>query len=67
MDVVKARLQMDGVTGVKYRGILDCILTSARQEGLQVFLKGLSLNSLRAFPVNAVTFLSYESILKVLC
>ncbi|KAJ6656938.1 hypothetical protein lerEdw1_002939 [Lerista edwardsae] len=67
MDVVKARLQMDGVKGVKYRGILDCILTSARQEGVQVFLKGLSLNSLRAFPVNAVTFLSYESILKVLC
>nr|XP_034953719.1 solute carrier family 25 member 45 [Zootoca vivipara]XP_034953720.1 solute carrier family 25 member 45 [Zootoca vivipara] len=67
MDVVKARLQMDGVKRVAYRGILDCILASARQEGPRVFLKGLALNSLRAFPVNAITFLSYETLLKVLC
>nr|XP_020658125.1 solute carrier family 25 member 45 isoform X3 [Pogona vitticeps] len=67
MDVVKARLQMDGVKQAEYRGILDCILASARQEGWQVFFKGLSLNALRAFPVNAVTFLSYEHLLKLLC
>ncbi|XP_048363420.1 solute carrier family 25 member 45 [Sphaerodactylus townsendi] len=65
MDVVKARLQMDGMKGKEYRGILHCVLTSARQEGLQVFLKSLALNSFRAFPVNAVTFLSYECILKI--
>nr|XP_014435801.1 solute carrier family 25 member 45 [Pelodiscus sinensis]XP_014435802.1 solute carrier family 25 member 45 [Pelodiscus sinensis]XP_025033969.1 solute carrier family 25 member 45 [Pelodiscus sinensis] len=67
MDVIKARLQMDGMKGVSYRGVLDCIHTSIRHEGPQVFLKGLSLNSIRAFPVNAVTFLSYENILKLLC
>ncbi|XP_061462043.1 solute carrier family 25 member 45 isoform X2 [Rhineura floridana] len=67
MDVVKARLQMDGVKQVRYQGILDCILTSAQQEGPRVFLRGLALNSLRAFPVNAITLLSYETLLKVLC
>ncbi|XP_075795292.1 solute carrier family 25 member 45 isoform X3 [Pelodiscus sinensis] len=67
MDVIKARLQMDGMKGVSYRGVLDCIHTSIWHEGPQVFLKGLSLNSIRAFPVNAVTFLSYENILKLLC
>ncbi|XP_042295860.1 solute carrier family 25 member 45, partial [Sceloporus undulatus] len=67
MDVVKARLQMDGVKKVEYAGVLDCVLTSLRREGPRVFLKGLSLNSLRAFPVNAVTFLSYENLLKLLC
>ncbi|XP_054846760.1 solute carrier family 25 member 45 isoform X2 [Eublepharis macularius] len=67
MDVVKARLQMDGMKGAEYQGILHCILSSARQEGLQVFLKSLALNSLRAFPVNAVTFLSYECLLKIAC
>lgn len=66
MDVVKARLQMDGLKGVTYHGILDCVLTSARQEGPRVFLKGMALNCLRAFPVNAATFLGYESILKVI-
>nr|XP_060614331.1 solute carrier family 25 member 45 isoform X2 [Anolis sagrei ordinatus] len=66
MDVVKARLQMDGVKRVEYRGIMDCFLTSFRREGARVFLRGLSLNSLRAFPVNAVTFLTYENLLKLL-
>uniref|UniRef100_A0A8D0HUW5 Solute carrier family 25 member 45 n=1 Tax=Sphenodon punctatus TaxID=8508 RepID=A0A8D0HUW5_SPHPU len=65
MDVIKARLQMDGVKGVAYRGILDCILTSVREEGLRVLLKGLTLNSIRAFPVNAIIFLSYEHLLKL--
>nr|XP_042705610.1 solute carrier family 25 member 45 isoform X2 [Chrysemys picta bellii] len=67
MDVIKARLQMDGVKGVSYHGVLDCIRISVRNEGPQVFLKGLALNCIRAFPVNAVTFLSYETILKLIC
>ncbi|XP_048714363.2 solute carrier family 25 member 45 isoform X1 [Caretta caretta] len=66
MDVIKARLQMDGVKGLSYHGVLDCIRISVRHEGPWVFLKGLALNSIRAFPVNAVTFLSYENILKLI-
>uniref|UniRef100_A0A8C4XYK5 Solute carrier family 25 member 45 n=1 Tax=Gopherus evgoodei TaxID=1825980 RepID=A0A8C4XYK5_9SAUR len=67
LDVIKARLQMDGVKGVSYCGVWDCIRISVRREGPQVFLKGLTLNIIRAFPVNAVTFLSYENILKLIC
>ncbi|XP_076130947.1 solute carrier family 25 member 45 [Alosa pseudoharengus] len=66
MDVVKARLQMVGAGGRVYRGVLHCIAVSAREEGMRVFFKGLLLNSLRAFPVNAVTFLSYESLMTAL-
>lgn len=66
MDVVKARLQMVGAGGQAYRGVLHCIQESARQEGVRVFFKGLLLNSVRAFPVNAVTFLSYESLMSFL-
>uniref|UniRef100_A0A8C0J9G7 Solute carrier family 25 member 45 n=1 Tax=Chelonoidis abingdonii TaxID=106734 RepID=A0A8C0J9G7_CHEAB len=66
LDVIKARLQMDGVKGVSYCGVWDCIRISVRREGPQVFLKGLTLNIIRAFPVNAVTFLSYENILKLI-
>uniref|UniRef100_A0A8C6CI95 Solute carrier family 25 member 45 n=1 Tax=Monodon monoceros TaxID=40151 RepID=A0A8C6CI95_MONMO len=50
LDVIKSRMQMAG-------------LSSARREGLGVFFQGLSINSARAFPVNAVTFLSYEYLL----
>ncbi|XP_002662242.1 solute carrier family 25 member 45 [Danio rerio] len=64
MDVVKARLQMSGGGGRVYSGVLNCITVSVREEGIRVFFKGLLLNSVRAFPVNAVTFLSYEMILR---
>lgn len=39
------------------------MVSSARREGLGVFFQGLSINSARAFPVNAVTFLSYNYLL----
>lgn len=65
MDVGKARLQMSGAGGRKYNGILDCMRTSVREEGVRVFFKGVTLNSVRAFPVNAVTFLSYERLIKL--
>ncbi|KAG8564004.1 hypothetical protein GDO81_016282 [Engystomops pustulosus] len=64
MDVIKSRLQMDGMQGVQYRGIFHCISESIRQEGFRVLCKGLTANSVRAFPVNAVTFLSYEKLLE---
>lgn len=65
MDVVKARLQMSGAGGREYRGVLHCMRVSVREEGVRFFFKGLLLNSLRAFPVNAITFLSYESLMRI--
>ncbi|KAM4846104.1 solute carrier family 25 member 45 isoform 1-T4 [Thomomys bottae] len=62
-DVIKSRMQMDGLRQRKYKGILDCIASSFRQEGIGVFFRGMTINSARAFPVNAVTFLSYEYLL----
>ncbi|KAM9253905.1 solute carrier family 25 member 48 isoform 1-T1 [Dugong dugon] len=35
MDVVKSRLQADGVYFSKYKGVLDCISQSYRKEGLK--------------------------------
>ncbi|XP_004627301.1 solute carrier family 25 member 45 isoform X1 [Octodon degus] len=64
-DVIKARMQMGGVKQKAYKGMLDCIVTSFRQEGLGVFFRGFTINSARAFPVNAVTFLSYEYLLRM--
>uniref|UniRef100_A0A673UG79 Solute carrier family 25 member 45 n=1 Tax=Suricata suricatta TaxID=37032 RepID=A0A673UG79_SURSU len=64
LDVIKSRLQMAGRKPGAYRGVLDCVVSSARQEGLGVFFRGLTINSARAFPVNAVTFLSYEYLLR---
>lgn len=64
LDVIKSRMQMAGLKHRVYRGVLDCMASSVRQEGLGVFFRGLTINSARAFPVNAVIFLSYEYLLR---
>ena len=55
-DVLKSRIQADGISGTKqYSGIMDCLVKSYRAEGLMVLTRGLSSTLLRAFPVNAAT------------
>ncbi|XP_069508697.1 solute carrier family 25 member 48 isoform X2 [Ambystoma mexicanum] len=66
MDVVKSRLQADGVCANKYKGVLDCIHRSYKNEGLKVFFRGVTVNAIRGFPMSAAMFLSYELSLKAL-
>ncbi|XP_045605309.1 mitochondrial basic amino acids transporter [Procambarus clarkii] len=57
IDVVKSRLQADGIGGVtKYKGIIHCAKTSIAAEGIGVMFRGLNSSLLRAFPTNAATF-----------
>ncbi|KAJ8009424.1 hypothetical protein DPEC_G00088730 [Dallia pectoralis] len=64
VDVIKTRLQADGVGGVyQYSSITDCVRQSVRREGLRVFTRGLTSTLLRAFPVNAVTFATVTLVL----
>ncbi|KAI3364454.1 hypothetical protein L3Q82_011244 [Scortum barcoo] len=61
MDVIKARLQMDGARETKrYKGFYHCVTETLRVEGVGVFFKSLGINCLRAFPVNMVVFVTYE-------
>ncbi|XP_060908351.1 solute carrier family 25 member 47-A [Labrus mixtus] len=61
MDVIKARLQMDGTRETRrYKGFYHCITETVRVEGAGVFFRTLGINCLRAFPVNMVVFLTYE-------
>ncbi|MBZ3883808.1 Mitochondrial basic amino acids transporter [Sciurus carolinensis] len=64
VDVVKSRLQADGLRGApRYRGILDCMRQSYQAEGWRVFTRGLTSTLLRAFPVNAATFATVTVVL----
>ncbi|KAM6202697.1 solute carrier family 25 member 47 [Rhynchocyon petersi] len=63
MDVIKSRLQADGQGQQRYRGLLHCVVTSVREDGLRVLFKGLAVNCCRAFPVNMVVFVTYEAVL----
>lgn len=60
MDVVKSRLQADGVYLNKYKGVLDCISQSYQKDGLKVFFRGITVNAVRGFPMSAAMFLGYE-------
>ncbi|NXH12152.1 S2548 protein, partial [Bucco capensis] len=66
MDVVKSRLQADGVYLSKYKGTFDCILQSYQKEGLKVFFRGITVNTVRGFPVSSAMFLGYELSLKAM-
>lgn len=58
MDVVKSRLQADGISGKpQYSGLVDCVKKSYAAEGLSFLSRGLASTLLRAFPMNAVCFL----------
>ena len=65
-DVVKSRIQSDGVKGSdqQYKGMIHCFKKSYRQDGITVFFRGLSATLLRAFPVNAATFLTVTLMLR---
>ncbi|XP_015254212.1 PREDICTED: mitochondrial basic amino acids transporter-like [Cyprinodon variegatus] len=64
VDVIKSRLQADGVGGVnQYSSIADCVRQSVRKEGYMVFTRGLTSTLLRAFPVNATTFATVNLVL----
>uniref|UniRef100_A0A096LWZ2 Mitochondrial basic amino acids transporter n=1 Tax=Poecilia formosa TaxID=48698 RepID=A0A096LWZ2_POEFO len=63
-DVIKSRLQADGVGGVnQYNGIADCVRHSVRKEGYMVFTRGLTSTVMRAFPVNAAIFATVTLVL----
>ncbi|CAL1284411.1 unnamed protein product [Larinioides sclopetarius] len=58
LDVMKSRLQIDGMdgNGKKYKGLWDCMKQSYKSEGYRAFTKGLNSTIIRAFPTNAATF-----------
>lgn len=64
-DVLKSRLQVDGMFGPeRYRGIWDCGRRSYRESGYRVFFRGLNSTLVRAFAVNAATFPTVALVLR---
>lgn len=66
VDVVKSRVQVDGMFGHRaYSSIWDCVVKSSKEpEGLMVFWKGLNSTMVRGFAVNAATLPTVSLILR---
>lgn len=60
LDFAKTLIQTDSETNPRYRGLLDCVRQTVRQNGIAALYKGVGPCVARAFPANAVTFLAYE-------
>lgn len=57
IDVIKTRLQADGMTTTcRYNGISDCVRKSYQAEGFSFLTKGMCSTLLRAFIMNSVCF-----------
>ncbi|KRT83680.1 mitochondrial carrier protein [Oryctes borbonicus] len=57
VDIIKTRLQIDGVDGPRvYKNSLDCLKKSVAAEGYGFLVRGLTPAVVRAFPVNAACF-----------
>ena len=60
MDVIKTRIQADGVQGKnKYSGIIDCCRKAYHNDGVATFFKGMNPTLIRAFPTNAAIFSTF--------
>ncbi len=64
VDIVKSHLQTQNLAGpspaIGPGGLIACGRALVRQHGWRFLLRGLDATLLRAFPLNAVTFLGYE-------
>lgn len=63
-DVMKSRIQADSDRKL-YSGFWDCVVKSYRSNGIKIFFRGLSMTSLRAFPVNGMTLMTHMELLKL--
>ena len=54
-DVIKTRLQLDGMGKTTYKGTLDCARQIYEIQGMRGYFKGLNATIVRAFPCNGAT------------
>jgi solute carrier family 25 (mitochondrial carnitine/acylcarnitine transporter), member 20/29 len=66
IDAIKSKIQADSLSNPKYFGSLDCVKKTLAAEGVAGLYKGFWTCMLRAFPVNAFTFLVYEVSMKLI-
>lgn len=68
LDVVKSRMQSDALDPAqrRYASTIGCYRSILTQEGIRGFYRGLAPCIVRAFPVNAITFATYELTMRLM-
>jgi Mitochondrial carrier protein len=68
MDTIKTRLVTQATNGaaVPYKGIIDCAVRVAREEGIKSFYKGLPPRLVSVVPMIGIQFTVYEAMKRVM-
>jgi Mitochondrial carrier protein len=70
MDTIKTRLVTQTnaalVTGTPYKGIVDCAVRVAREEGVSTFYRGLAPRLISVVPMIGIQFATYEYMKKLM-
>lgn len=68
LDVVKSRMQADAFepARARYTSTIGCYKSIWATEGVRGFYRGMAPCLIRAFPVNAITFLTYELTMRLM-
>ena len=68
MDTIKTRLVTQGLNqaSIPYKGIVDCAVRVAREEGVKAFYKGLPPRLVSVVPMVGIQFTVYEFMKKVM-
>lgn len=65
LQLVRTRMQERGAGGERYGSFVAGVSRVARTEGVRGFYRGFATNVARVMPQSAVTFVTYEQILKL--
>ena len=68
MDTIKTRLVTQATSGgaVPYKGIIDCAVRVAREEGIKSFYRGLPPRLVSVVPMIGIQFTVYEAMKRVM-
>lgn len=60
VDLVKSRMQADNLNNPRFNGFIHCVKVTYQELGFRGFYRGLMPCLVRAFPVNAASFMAFE-------
>ena len=70
VDTVKTRLVVQAsakaLVGTPYKGIIDCAVRIAKEEGVRTFYRGLTPRLMSVVPMIGIQFGVYEAMKKVM-
>lgn len=63
-ETLKTRIRELENGKAKYKGLVDCVVRMAKEEGIRSYYNGMLVHLMRVIPSTAIIFLTYEKLVK---